>query len=113
MIRKNHAHISLSSLREQWFERARRTQFHVDVFRVGQESPKQIVPFLKRQIIGAAFARTAGGDDDRRGLATASPSFGGQFRHLALKLIGNGVEMIESNFKKIGRFAHGEGKTKI
>ena len=69
MIRKNHAHISLSSLREQWFERARRTQFHVDVFRMGQESPKQIVPFLKRQIIGAVMITGAGSPRRVRPLA--------------------------------------------
>src|SRR5947209_20259245 len=103
MKRKNHAHLSFSSFREQWFERARRTQFHIEIFRARQKSPKQVTPFLKRQIADAAFKRITRSDDDRRG----------QDRHFAFELIDNVGETIESNFKKIRRLIHREGKSEI
>src|SRR5438270_8402967 len=121
MIRENHAHLSLSSFREQWFERARRTQFHIEIFRVLQESRQQIAPFLKRQIAEAAFPRVTRGDDDRRLefrkrsriQEPPTPRLRRPSRQLAFELIDNVEKTIESNFKKIRRLIHGEGKSKI
>src|SRR5437870_1392877 len=121
MKRKNHAHVSFSSLREQWFERARRTQFHIEVFCVRQKSPKQIAPFLKRQIAEAAFPRVTRGDDDRRFefrkrsriQEPPTPRLRRPSRHLAFELIDNAGETIESKFKKIRRLSHREGKSEI
>ena len=65
-------------------------------------------------MIRATFAWVAGGDDDRRGLATASVAAAtGQDRHLALEWIEHAAEMVESKLKKVRRLMHGNGETEI
>src|SRR5438270_9860979 len=113
MERKNASDLLFSRLSEQGFKCPRRTQLDIDIFGVGQKAQEQVEALLKREIIGASFARVACGDDNRRGLPTASPSFGGQVRHLAFELSGDAAEMIESKLKKIRRLAHGCGEAEI
>src|SRR2546430_16845764 len=113
MERKNSPNILVSRARKQRFKYARRTQLDIDIFGVRQKTQEQIPAFRQRKIIYATFSRIARGDNNRRGLATASPSFSGQGRHLALELIGHAAEMIESKLKKIRRLAHGDGQSEI
>ena len=104
MERKNPADILFSGARKQRFKSARRTQFDIEIFGVRQKTQKQVETLLKRKIIRATFAWVAGGDDDRRGLATASIAAAtGQDRHLALEWIEHAAEMIESKLKKVRR----------
>ena len=114
MERKNASDILFSRLSEQGFKCTRRTQLDIDIFGVGQKAQEQVEALLKREIIGASFARVACGDDYRRGLATASVAAAtGQDRHLAFELSGDTAEMIESKLKKIRRLAHGCGEAEI
>src|SRR5437879_1867560 len=105
MERKNASDLLFSRLSEQGFKCTRRTQLEIDIFGVGQKAQEQVVALLKREIIGASFARVACGDDDGR--------LGRQDRHLAFELSGDAAEMIESKLKKIRRLAHGCGEAGI
>src|SRR6266480_1752117 len=113
MERKNPKNILVSRARKQRFKCARRTQLNIDIFGVRQKTQEQIPTFRQRKIICATFSRIARGDNDRRGLAPASPSLSGQGRHLALELIGHAAKMIESKLKKVRWLAHTDGKSEI
>src|SRR5437763_9506471 len=114
MERKNPADMLFSGALKQRFEPPRRTQFDVKIFGVRQKTQKQVEPLLERKIIRATFAWVAGGDDDRRGLATASVAAAtGQDRHLALEWIEHAAEMVESKLKKVRRMMHGNCETEI
>src|SRR6516225_6042032 len=103
MERKNYARMSHSSPREQWFERARETQFHIEVFRMRQKSGKQFAAFLERQIFSAAFVWIARGNDKWRF----------EDRHFAFESIDDVAKTIETKFEEIRRLAHREGKSQI
>src|SRR5256886_15871036 len=114
MERKNPADMLFSGALKQRFESPRRTQFDVEIFGVRQKTQKQVEPLLERKIIRATFAWVAGGDDDRRGLATASVAAAtGQERHLALEWIQHAAEMVAANLKKVRRLVHGNSETEI
>src|SRR5207245_9351827 len=111
---ENSADLSFSGAFKQRFKSVGRTQFDVEIFGVRQKTQKQVEPLLERKIIRATFAWVAGGDDDRRGLATASVAAAtGQDRHLALEWIEHAAEMVESKLKKVRRLMHGNGETEI
>src|SRR5947207_15573509 len=108
MERKNASDLLFSRLSEQGFKCTRRTQLDIDIFGVGQKTQEQVEALPKREIIGACFARVACGDDNRRGLATASVAAAtGQVRHLAFELSGDATAVLEPKLKKIRRPAHG------
>src|SRR5438270_13444887 len=114
MKRKNPADMLFSGALKQRFKSPRRTQSDVKIFGVRQKTQKQVEPLLERKIIRATFAWVAGGDDDRRGLATASVAAAtGQDRHLALEWIEHAAEMVESKLKKVRRLMHGNCETEI
>src|SRR5256885_758439 len=103
MERKNQADLLFSRAIEQRFERARRTQFNINIFRVRQKSREQITAFLERQTSHSAFARIARGDDDRRAEAV----------DILLELVGNFAKTIEPKFEKIRWLLHRERESKI
>jgi len=114
MERKNPADMLFSGALKQRFKSPRRTQFDVEIFGVRQKTQKQVEPLLERKIIRATFAWVAGGDDDRRGLTTASVAAAtGQDRHLALEWTEHAAEVVESKLKKVRRLMHGNGETEI
>jgi hypothetical protein len=103
MERKDHPRISFSSLRKEWFERARRTQFNIDIFSMRQKSQEQITPFLKRQISHPAFAGIASGDNE------GSP----QPHEFFLELLVDWTKTIEPKLEKIGRLFHSQSESEI
>src|SRR5262245_11422096 len=103
MERKYYAHISFAGLREKWLERARRTQFQIEIFRVRQKSRKQLVAFLNRQIVRAPFTGIARGDEDWRV----------QHRDPAFEVFGDLAKTIEPKFKKIRWLVHPKRELEI
>src|SRR5262249_31700921 len=94
---------SLESLRQQWLERARRTQFNIEIFCVRQKSRKQLAAFGEGQFVCAAFPRVARGDDFWRF----------EDRYFAFNLIEDMANAIESKFEKIRRLLHPNGEPQV
>src|SRR5437016_3496552 len=121
MERKNPAHFLFSGACEQRLKCARRTQLNIDIFGVRQKTQEQVSAFRQRKIICATFSRITRGDNNRRGelrnrwgiQEPPTPRLRRPSRHLAFQLIEHAAEMIESKLKKVGRLAHGAGKTEI
>src|SRR5260370_17857074 len=103
MERKNPANILFSGAGEQGFERARRTQLDIDIFGASKKTQEQLLSLLPGEIIGAAFPRTAHGDDDWRA----------QLVDLAFQLIDDCAELIWAKAKQGRRFGHPTGQHTI
>ena len=114
MERKNPADIFFLGLREQGSKRTHRTQFNIEISGVRQKTCQQIAALAEREIICAAFTRIARSDNNWRLSAPANVAAAtGQDRHLAFELIGDGIQVIESNLKKVRRLIGSEGQAQI
>ena len=109
MERENSTHILFPRTREQRFERAHRTQFNIQIFRVIQKSIKQVTAFPEREISYSALARIASRDNESRGLVVAT----GQDRQLFFDLVKNIDKAIQPKLEQIGWFAHATGETQV